>query len=138
MHGVARTNGHGLPPSIIQWEENNVKLAESLRGATKVARLHNSDECPDLFAVSVYDTKLVHILSKAAEYVEWIVKERQVGSISVQQKAMMKYLCLNVIEDYNQHMNSTGIDNQLRENYRPDRLMRQRKWWWTFLFGGLV
>jgi hypothetical protein len=71
-HGDARTNGRGLSPFIIQWEEKNAKLAESLRGPTKAARLHNSDECPDLFAVSVYDTKPVHILSTAAECVEWL------------------------------------------------------------------
>jgi hypothetical protein len=69
-HGVAKTNSHGLPPSIIQREEKNAKLAESLREKTKAARLHNSDKCPDLFAVSVYDTKPVHILSTAAECVE--------------------------------------------------------------------
>ena len=73
-HGVARTNGRGIPPSIIQREEKNVKLAESLRGTTKAARLHNYNACPDLFTVSVYDTKPVHILSMAADCVEWIVK----------------------------------------------------------------
>ena len=136
-HSVARTNGRGLPPSIIQREEKNVKLAESLRGTTKVARLHNLDECLDLFAVSVYDTKPVHILSMAAECVEWIVKEWQVWSASIQQKAMMKYLCLNVIDDYNQHMNSTNIADQLRGNYRPDQWMRQRKWWWACFIWGI-
>ncbi len=124
VHGVARINGRGLPPSIIQWEEKNVKIAESLRGGTLAAQLHNSKECPDLFAVSVYDTKPFHILSTAAECIEWIVNERQVWSNSIQQKAMMKYLCLNVIEDYNQQMNLTDIANQLRGNYRLDRWMR--------------
>ncbi len=136
-HGVARTNGRGLPPSIIQWEEKNAKLAESLRGTTKAARLHNSDECLDLVAISIYDSKPVHILSTAAECVEWTVKERQVWSASIQQKAMMKYLHLNVIEDYNQHMNSTDIANQQRGNYWPDRWMRQRKWWWAFFIRGI-
>jgi hypothetical protein len=136
-HGVARTNGRGLPPIIIQWEEKNVKLAESLRGTTKAARLHNSDKCLDLFAQSVYDTKPAHILSTAEECVEWIVKERQVWSASIQQKAMIKYLCLNVIEDYNQHMNSTDVANQLRGNYWPDQWMRQRKWWWAFFIWGI-
>jgi hypothetical protein len=136
-HGVARTNGRGIPPSIIQWEEKNVKLAESLRGTTRAARLHNSDQCPDLFAVSVYDTKPVHILSTVAECVEWIVKERKVWDTTIQRKAMMKYLRLNVIEDYNQHMNSTDIADQLRGSYRPDRWMRQRKWWWAFFIWGI-
>ncbi len=58
-------------------------------------------------------------------------------SASIQKKAMMKYLCLNVIEDYNQHMNSTYIADQLRGNYRPDRWIRQRKWWWTFFIWGI-
>ena len=45
---------------------------------------------------------------------------------------MMKYLQLNVIEDYNNNMNSTDIANHLLGSYRPDRWMRQRKWWWAF------
>jgi hypothetical protein len=45
---------------------------------------------------------------------------------------MLKYLCLNVIEDYKQHINSTNIAHQLHGNYWPDRWMRQRKWWWVF------
>ena len=89
-HGVARTNGRGIPPSIIQREEKNVRLAESLRGTTKAARLHNYDVCLDLFAVSVYDTKPVHILSRAADCVEWIAKTRKVLDTAAQQRAIMK------------------------------------------------
>jgi hypothetical protein len=44
----------------------------------------------------------------------------------------MKYLWLNVIEDYNNNMNLMDIADQLRGSYRPDRWMRQRKWWWAF------
>ena len=44
-----------------------------------------------------------------------------------QRKALIKYLRLNMIEDYNNHMNSTDNTNQLRGNYQPDRWMRQRK-----------
>ena len=96
------------------------------------AKLLNYAACPNLLAVSVYDTKPVHILSTVAECVEWIVKEREVWSDRIQNKAMMKYLRLNVIDEYNNHMNSTDIADQLRGNYRPDRWMRQRKWWWAF------
>ncbi len=49
----------------------------------------------------------------------------------MQKKAMMKYLCLNVIEEYNMIMNATDIADQLRGNYQPDRWIRQRKWWWS-------
>jgi hypothetical protein len=30
------------------------------------------------------------------------------------------------------NMNLTDIANQLCGSYRPDRWMRQRKWWWAF------
>ena len=96
------------------------------------AHLTNSTKCPDLLAVSLYDTKPVHLLSTTAKEVRWIVKQREVWSAEVQKKEMMKYLCLNIIEEYNSHMNSTDIADQLRGNYRPDRWMRQRKWWWSF------
>ena len=131
-HGVVRTHGRGFPEGIIQREEKNLKAAEALRGTTKAAHLTNSTKCPDLLAVSIYDTKPVHLLSTTAAEVRWIVKQRGVWSAEVQKKAMIKYLRLNVIEEYNSHMNSTDIADQLRGNYRPDRWMRQRKWWWSF------
>ena len=131
-HGVARTSGRGVPLSVIQREEKNKDRAEKLRGTTMAARLLHSAACPDLLAVSTYDTKPVHILSMTAESVKWDVKERSVWSAAIQKKAMMKYLRLNVIEEYNNHMNATDIADQLRGNYRPDRWMRQRKWWWAF------
>jgi hypothetical protein len=92
----------------------------------------HSSACPDLVAVSTYDTKPVHILSMTTECVRWDVKERLVWSTAIQKKAIMKYLRLNIIEEYNSHMNSTDVADQLRGNYRPDRWMRQRKWWWAF------
>jgi len=116
-HGVGRTNGRGIPPSIIQKEEKNINRAEQLCGVTMAAKLLHYAACPDLLAVSVYDTKPMHILSTVAKCVEWIVKEREVWSNRIQKKAMMKYLRLNVIEDYNNHMNWTDIANQLRGNY---------------------
>jgi hypothetical protein len=102
------------------------------------AHLTNSTTCPDLLAVSLYDTKPVHLLSRTAKEVRWIVKQREVWSAEVQKKEMMKYLCLNIIEEYNSHMNSTDIADKLRGNYRPDRWMRQRKWWGLFSFGLLA
>jgi hypothetical protein len=104
-HGVACTNGQGIPPSIIQKEEKNITCAEQLRGMTIATRLLHYAACPNCLAASVYDTKLVHILSTVANCVKWIVKEREVWSNSIQKKAMIKYLQLNVIEEYNNHMN---------------------------------
>jgi hypothetical protein len=41
----------------------------------------------------------------------------------LKKKALMKYLRLNVIDDYNNNMNLTDIADQLRGSYRPDRWM---------------
>jgi hypothetical protein len=77
-HGVARAHGRGLPLAIVQKEEKNVAWAEQLRGTTKVARMVDNRNCPDLLASSVYDTKPVHVLSMALECVEWNVKQKKV------------------------------------------------------------
>jgi hypothetical protein len=98
VHGVVWTNGRGFPPSIIEQEEKNLKMAKSMRGTTQVARLTGLAKCPDLLVVWLYDTKPVHLLSTMAQEVSWIVKQRGVWSASAQKKVMMKYLCLNVIE----------------------------------------
>jgi len=79
-HGVALTNGRCIPPSIIQKEERNINWAKQLHGTTMAAKLLHYAACPDLLAVSVYDTKPVHILSIVAKCVKWIVKEREVWS----------------------------------------------------------
>jgi hypothetical protein len=114
-HGVARTNGRGIPTAIIQKEEKNRDRAEKLWGTTHAARLANFPGCPNMLAVSPYDTKPVHILSTVAESVEWIAKERKVWDANENKKSLIKFLCLNVIEDYNTY--------QLRGVYRPDHWM---------------
>jgi hypothetical protein len=100
-HGVAWTNGRGLPLSIIQKEEKNRDRAEKLRGTTWAARLADSPDCPNLMVVSVYDTKPVHLLLTAADCVEWIVKQKTVWSVLEREKTFMKFLRLNVIDKYN-------------------------------------
>ena len=59
--GVARTNGRGLPSSIIQKERKNLAQAKLHRGTTKAARMKDNQDCPNLLAVSVYESKPVHL-----------------------------------------------------------------------------
>jgi hypothetical protein len=112
-HGVARTSARGVPMSNIQKEEKNKDQSEKLGGTTKAARLVRLPGCPNVLAVSMYDTKPVHLLSMAAEMVEWIVKEKKVWSATTNNKSLIKFLHLNVIKDYIMHMNSTDIVDQL-------------------------
>ena len=43
----------------------------------------------------------------------------------------MNFLCLNLIDDYNDNMNKTDISDQLRNQYRMDYWIRNKKWWWA-------
>ncbi len=112
-HGVCRTKHRGLPPSIIQSVEDNAKKAENLCGTTKAAQLSNLPDCPNLLAVSVYDTKPVHILSTHSEDIQWVEKKHKVWSDIHQQIELIGFLRLNVVNDYNNGMNDTDISDQL-------------------------
>ena len=87
----------------------------------------DSRNCPDLLAALVYDTKPVHVLSMALECVKWNVKQKKVWCEEEKKKAFVKFLCLNMIDEYNHQINLLDIADQLRGVYRPDHWMRMRK-----------
>ena len=45
-----------------------------VRGTVKAAVLKGDDNCPNLIAASVYDTKPVHYLSMVSENIKWVEK----------------------------------------------------------------
>ena len=126
-HGVARNSGRGFCADIIQSKEKCKKKAELLRGTTKAARLLNCKECPDLLSVSIYDTKPVNMLSTVKSDVSWVEKTGKVWYAVHQEVRMIGYLRLNFIDDYNFGMNYVDMLDQLRNQYRPDHWMRNRK-----------
>ena len=128
-HGMIRTSRQGFPPSIRQEEEKNANEAKQLKGTMKAAK--NSMDAPEMIAVSVYDNKHVHLMTTASKMVQWVLKKRKVWLASVAATKMMSYMRLNLIDDYNQFMNSTDIADQLRNSYRPDHWLRNTKWWWA-------
>ena len=113
-----RIHGRGFPKGIIQWEEENLKVAQAMRGSTKAVHLTSSMKCPDLLAVCLNDTKPVYLLSMMATGVRLIMKEWGVWSTKVQKKAMINYLCLNVIEECNKIMNLMDIADHLHGSYQ--------------------
>ena len=52
-----------------------------------------------------------------AESVEWMVKQRKVYDRESHSMSMMRYLRLNVIDDYNNNMNNVDIANQLQGHH---------------------
>jgi hypothetical protein len=95
------------------------------------ARLLDNPECPDLLVCSVYNTKPVHVMTSAASCVDWITMKRKVYLASEKKMVMMEYLQLNLIYDYNNHMNIVDLADKLRNCYRFNHWMRNRKWWWA-------
>jgi hypothetical protein len=120
-----------VPLEVVQKTEVDAKKAEKLRGTTKAAVLRNDPTCPSLICCSVYDTKPVHLMSTVSECVQWDQKYRRVWSADVGKHVMMKYLRLNLIDLYNNHMNSVDLADQLRNCYRMNHWFRNRKWWWA-------
>ena len=76
----------------------------------------------------IYDTKLVNMLSTVELDVSWVEKTRKVWSAVHQEVRMIGYLRLNFIDDYNFGMNYVDMSDQLRNQYRSDHWMRNRKW----------
>ncbi len=70
-------------------------------------------------------------MSTVSECVQWDQKYRRVWSADAGKHVMMKYLRLNLIDLYNNHMNSVDLADQLRNCYRMNHWFRNRKWWWA-------
>lgn len=139
--GVTRKSGRGVPLSVLQEELVRKKEQEAVRGTVKVSVLKNDPGCPDLIAASVYDTKPVHFISMIAECIQWIVKERLVYNVDTGKSEVLRFLRLNVNDDYNNDMGHVDVSDQLRNHYRFDHWLRQYKWWWSvflWAFGVLL
>ena len=130
-HGVCRTNGRGLCEETVQKVEPDIAKARKLHGTTKAAVLMDDPLCPDLICCSVYDTKPVHLLTTCAEYIDWTEMKRTVFDPAMNKTVPMKFLRLNLIDMYNNNMNSVDLADQLRNHYRFNHWLRNRKWWWA-------
>ncbi len=91
----------------------NPRKAEALKGTMMAAWLINSTDSPNLLAICVYYNKPFYLLPMVAESVEWMIKQRKVYHRESRKVRMMSYLCLNVIDDYNNIMNNIDIPDQL-------------------------
>ena len=57
--------------------------------------------------------------------------QRKVWSPTQNSMVWMKYLRLGMIDEYNNFMNSVDLADQLRNCYRFNHWLRNRKWWWA-------
>lgn len=82
--------------------------------------VEGDDDCPDLIALIIYDTKPVYFLSMACNALQCVTKTRQVYNVDSGEVKIIKFLLLNQIDDYNNLMRGADIADQLRSSYRPD------------------
>ena len=65
VQGFTRKARCGIPEQVVKLEVKSMKGQREVRGSVKDAMLQGDDDCPDLVASSIYNTKSAHILSMA-------------------------------------------------------------------------
>jgi hypothetical protein len=119
IEGVGRKSGRGVPLHVIQ-EEVKKQHEATTRGTVKAAVLKGDPDCPDLVAVSVYDTKPVHFISMVTDCIKWVTKSRKVWNKALGAMEAIEFLRLNVNDNYNGEMNDVDNADHLRTIYRFD------------------
>lgn len=134
--GVVRKGGRGVPAKVLQTEVAKSQL-ESVKGTMKAAvrKIKVGAVVMLVLAASVYDTKPVNVMTSIHAAANLDEQTRKVWSRNRGVKEDVAFKRLNIIHDYNHHMNQVDRQDHLRGYYRPDSWMRCRKWWWSiFLF----
>ena len=103
----------------------------------KAAVLNGDNECPDLVASSVYDTKPVHYLSMSCEELKWQVNTKAVFNVNTGKMEQLRFLRMNHIHEYNGTMGNEDVAEQLRGSYHLDLHVNNRKWWWSIMYWAL-
>ena len=129
-----RKSGHGLPQCILQEEVQGTAEIRHVRGTVKAAVLEGDGEISGLVAVSYCDQKPVHFLSTICETIKWVQCTKRVYCVETEQVEEVKFLHLNINDDYNPDMGNVDIADQLQSYYRFDHWMRKQKWWWSLFF----
>ena len=128
--GTCRTWGRGLAPNVIQKEVKSKSQQGEVRGTVRAAVLMNNPNAPNMLSISVYDTKPVHFLTMHEYSVVWVKCKRLVYNKVTRQNVEVDFWRMAVINNYNGSMGWVDVVDQLRNYYRQDKNMRNRKYWW--------
>ena len=74
------------------------------------------------------------MMSNACDKVEWAQKSRKIWRKDAQRLVAMKFHCVNIVDEYNNHMNNVDVADKLRGSYRFDVFLPKTKWWWSMFF----
>ena len=73
-------------------------------------------------------------MTMACEKIEWVLKSRKIWNRELMKMVDKPFYRLNIVDEYNTHMNNVDVADQLRGSYRFDHWMRKQKWWWSMFF----
>ena len=107
---------------------------EKARGTLKAAQLVGDPKIEGLVSLSLYDSKPFYMMTMACEKVEWVLKSRKLWDRELMKMVDKPFYRLNIVDEYNTHMNNVDVADQLRGSYRFDHWMRKQKWWWSMFF----
>ena len=65
---------------------------------------------------------------------KWVVMEKPCFNVETGMVETLIFLRMNTIHEYNNTMGGVDLVDQLRETYRIDKGVQNRKWWWSILF----
>ena len=123
ISGPTRKSGRGLPKCVIQEGKKYPSEISAVCGTVKATVLDGDTEVPDLVAVSYYDQKPVHFLSTIYESITWIECTKKIYCVESEQMEILKFLQLNINDDYDNDMGGFDIADQLQNYYRFDHWM---------------
>lgn len=127
LTGVCRMSGRGLPKEVKQ-PELKESAARAAKGTVKIAHLNLGSFCA--LAVSVYDSKPVHVLTTAHAAAEMLKHTRTV--VVDGQKVEVQFDRLDLISKYNNYMNGVDRTDQMRFYYDlAGPYQRHKKWTWA-------
>ena len=99
-----------------------------MRGEVKVEVMKGDTICSDVRVCSLYDTKLVHMISTLYRNVKWTPTKNKFYIKTDKKTVDIKFHRLNVIHMYNFVMGLVNLEDQLRMIYRLDHWMCNRNW----------
>ena len=62
------------------------------------------------------------------------INKKDVFNVDSGEVESLEFLRMNNIDKYNKEMGNVDLADQLRGNYRLDKNIRNRKWWWLIMF----
>ena len=84
-----------------------------VQGTVKAAILEGDADIAGLVTVSYYDQKPVHFLSTICEMIKWIQCTKHVYCVETEHVEVVRFLHLNINDDYNHDMGNVDIADQL-------------------------